>query len=477
MDAALLVVGVIVGLGAGLAGAWLVAERLRPDAARREADRADDERRAAEHQATVRAAVDAAVDTVVKVAGERLGAQAEAGSRELATRHQAFEQRVGELRGTVADQLALRNATVEQHMGDVRAELARVTELVATLQRDRAEQHGRVETRLSEMAAVSARLAETTQSLRQALANPKARGQWGERMADDVLRAAGLVEGISYRKQSATTAGTIPDFTFLLPGGRVLHMDVKFPVDNYLRYLEAASDRERDQHAIAFVRDVRARVRELSGRVYIDPDDTLDEVLLFIPNEAVYAFVHQHDRDLIEVALGLKVVLCSPSTLFSVLAVIRQAVEQTQLQRTSDEILACLAAFEQQWSKFSDALDKVGRSLDSVRRSWDELSGTRRRQLERQLDRVGELRSRREGHREIEAPVPLTLDADPDRVLGPTVMGVPRADGEGEGARQLERSSGAAAPGVPRGDGDAEAMRRAAGDVRPLPRPPASAAG
>jgi DNA recombination protein RmuC len=145
-------------------------------------------------------------------------------------------------------------------------------------------------------------------------------------------------------------------------------------------------------------------VRELSGRVYIDPDRTLDEVLLFIPNEAVYAFVHQHDRGLVEVALSQKVVLCSPSTLFSVLAVIRQAVEQTQLQRTSDEILACLAAFESQWGKFADALDKVGRSLDSVRRSWDDLAGTRRRQLERQLDRVGELRSRRDG-----APPPLPL--------------------------------------------------------------------
>jgi DNA recombination protein RmuC len=398
MDAALLLAGVILGLGAGLAAARLVAGRLvagaRPPGAAA-AEREAAARLAAEREATVRAAVDAAVDTVVKVAGERFGAQAEAGARELAARSATFEQQVGELRGRVADELTLRNAAVEAHMGDVRAELARVAELVGALQRDRAEQAGRVETRLAEVAATSARLADTTQSLRQALASPQARGQWGERMADDVLRAAGLVEGISYRKQSATPAGTVPDFTFLLPGGRVLHMDVKFPVDNYLRYLEAASDRERDQHAIAFVRDVRARVRELSGRVYIDPDDTLDEVLLFIPNEAVYAFVHTHDRDLVEVALRQKVVLCSPSTLFSVLAVIRQAVEQIQLQRTSDEILACLAAFENQWGKFADALDKVGRSLDTVRRSWDELTGTRRRQLERQLDRVDELRSRR----------------------------------------------------------------------------------
>ena len=89
-------------------------------------------------------------------------------------------------------------------MGDVRSELAKVADLVACLQRERAEQQGRVESRLAEVAAVGARLADTTQSLRQALASPQARGQWGERMADDVLRAAGLVEGINYRKQSGS---------------------------------------------------------------------------------------------------------------------------------------------------------------------------------------------------------------------------------------------------------------------------------
>lgn len=395
MDASALLFGALVGLVVGLVVARAVARAVASSAAstfRRQAG--------AEREAVVRAAV----DTVVAVAGERLGAQAEAGSRELRARHDQFEQRVGDLRGSVSEELALRNEAVEANVGAVRGELARLTELVAGLQRERAEQQGRVETRLAEVAAVSARLADTTQSLRQALASPTARGQWGERMADDVLRAAGLVEGISYRKQATTAAGTVPDFTFLLPGGRVLHMDVKFPIDNYLRYLDAATDHERDRYRVAFVRDVRARVRELSGRVYIDPDATLDEVLLFIPNEAVYAFVHTHDHDLVEVALGQKVVLCSPSTLFSVLAVIRQAVEQTQLQRTSDEILRCLAAFEQQWVKFTDAMDKVGRGVDTLRRGWDDLTGPRRRQLERQLDRVGELRNRQQDELPLDGP-------------------------------------------------------------------------
>jgi DNA recombination protein RmuC len=461
MDAALLVGGIVVGLAVGLAVAGAVTRSVAASAAQSAAqataeaaaDAAADRLRAdagAEREAMVRAAV----DTVVAVAGERLGAQADAGSRELQARQQSFEQRLGELRGVMADQIGLRNAAVEQRMGDVRSELAKVAELVAGLRQERAEQQGRVESRLAEVAAVSAKLADTTQSLRQALANPQARGQWGERMADDVLRAAGLVEGINYRKQSRIPGpGTIPDFTFMLPGGRVLHMDVKFPIDNYLRYLEAATDNDRERHRVAFVRDVRSRVKELSGRVYIDPDDTVDEVLLFIPNEAVYAFVHTHDRDLVEVALRQKVVLCSPGTLFSVLAVIRQAVEQVQLQRTSDEILACLAAFEQQWGKFSDALDKVGRGLDTVRRGWDELAGTRRRQLERHLDRVSELRSRRELARDVVGDCDDTGDTTEH---GTAVMAL--------------------------GDGEAEVLRRAAGDIRELPprpsgMPPSTAAG
>ena len=247
MDAALLVVGIVVGLATGLAvaGRSLARSRRRPPTRRRKRRRT---RRPIGCGPTP-------VPTARRWCGrqwrpwwpwpgERLGAQADAGARELEARHRSFEQRVGEMRGRVADEIELRNAAVEQRMGDVRSELAKVAELVACLQRERAEQQGRVESRLAEVAAVGARLADTTQSLRQALASPQARGQWGERMADDVLRAAGLVEGINYRKQSRISgAGTIPDFTFMLPGGRVLHMDVKFPIDNYLRYLEAAHRR------------------------------------------------------------------------------------------------------------------------------------------------------------------------------------------------------------------------------------------
>jgi DNA recombination protein RmuC len=311
------------------------------------------------------------------------------------------------------EKLGDKSATIDAH-------LQRVTDLMANLQLESAQQHGQLITNLRQATASSQALQETTQHLREALASPKARGQWGERMADDVLRTAGLVEGVTYRKQTAIDGGSIPDVTFLLPGGRMLHMDVKFPVDNYLRHLEAATDHERDAASKAFLKDVRNRVRELSGRAYIQPDSTLDEVLLFIPNESVWAFIHEQDPGLIDVALRQKVVLCSPVSLFAVLAVIRQAVDQTRLARTSDEILQCLSAFRQQWTKYADAIDTVEKRFGMAQKSLDDLTGTRRRALERQLERIDDLREAR---------------------------GLPE-------------------PAAPLGDGEGEVLRRVTGDVR-----------
>ncbi|MDH3707546.1 MAG: DNA recombination protein RmuC, partial [Acidimicrobiia bacterium] len=227
------------------------------------------------------------------------------------------------------------------------------------------------------------------------LANPKRRGQWGERMAEDVLSSAGFVEGVNYCRQRKMAGGGIPDITFFLPGGLALNMDVKFPVDNYLRYLEADDELAADAARRQFSKDVRARVRELADRGYVDPETTVDSVLLFIPNEAVYAFLHENDPDLVDQALAQKVVLCSPFTLFAVLAVIRQAVDQFRLERTSDQILVELARVEGEWHKYHDQVTKVGKHLGTLNNSFSELSGARTNQMGRAFKRIDALRTER----------------------------------------------------------------------------------
>ena len=271
-------------------------------------------------------------------------------------------------------------------------DLAPVHDELRRLQESLARTHGELRQQL-------AATHQTTATLTSALVSPKARGQWGERLADDVLRAAGLVEGVSYVRQRATRHGTIPDVTFLLPGEQVLHMDVKFPLDN------------RDSPA-TFLRDVRARVKELTGRGYVDPaGGTLDYVLLFVPNESLYAYIHEHDPELIDEALRRKVVLCAPMTLYAVLAVVRRAADVAALERTSGEVLAVLGTFTQEWERFCDALDKVGRTVDAVERAYGDLAGTRRRALERPLARVDELRRLGSSH-----PAAAATGLEPERL-------------------------------------------------------------
>jgi DNA recombination protein RmuC len=288
--------------------------------------------------------------------------------------------------------------------GDLRTEkalidqqLRQVSQRLGDFERTVREIDGRQRQQFGALATSVRSLSQTAQQLRDALGSAKQRGQWGERMADDVLRAAGFVEGVNYNKQRAVPSGGIPDFTFLLPGDLVLHMDVKFPLDNYVRFLDAESDAERSTLRRAFLRDVRDRIKELDGRGYLDDRrSTVDCLLLFVPNDNVYAFVQEHAPRLLDDAMAHNIVVCSPLTLFAILRVVRQAVDHFRLERTANEILELLGEFEVQWGKLGDRLDKLQRSFGVAQRDLEEVMGTRSRQLQRPLDRIAALRDARE---------------------------------------------------------------------------------
>ena len=300
---------------------------------------------------------------------------------------------------------------IDQQLVSMTGELGKVSDLVRELEHDRHKAFGELTNELQRQHEGLNALSEHTHQLREALASSRVRGQWGERMAEDVLQLAGFLEGVNYRKQATLAGAGRPDYTFLLPNGLVMHMDVKFPLDNYVRHLEATSDVERARTRDQFLRDVRDRVKELTTRGYLDAtDETVDCLLLFIPNEQVYAFVQEHDRDAIDDAMRHKIVLCSPLTLYAVLAVVRQAVDNFRLERTSNEILGLLREFSLQWEKYSTQLDRVQQRFDGVAKEYAALMTTRHRALQRPLDKIDSLRL---GEPALVDPeiVPLALEA------------------------------------------------------------------
>lgn len=299
-------------------------------------------------------------------------------------------------RDTTARELDSRKALIDQQLAAMNSGLDNVARLLTDLEKDRIEKFQELSSQLQKTGEQTSELARITGSLREALASSKVRGQWGERMADDVLRMCGFVEDINYTKQTTLDTGSRPDFTFLLPRGLKLNMDVKFPLDNYLKWIEAAGDMERKNFRDIFLRNIRDKIKEVSTRNYIDPaGNTLDYVLLFIPNEHIYAFIHDQDASILEDALKSKVIFCSPITLFAVLAVIRQAVDNFALERTSHEILGLFGVFRDQWGKFIEQLDRLGKRLADAQKEYDALATTRRKQLERPLAKIEQLKSGR----------------------------------------------------------------------------------
>ncbi|MEM3112519.1 MAG: DNA recombination protein RmuC, partial [Candidatus Anstonellales archaeon] len=85
----------------------------------------------------------------------------------------------------------------------------------------------------------------------------------------------------------------------------------------------------------------------------------------------------------------------SPLTLFAVLAVIRQAVDNFALEQTSNEILSLLGAFRKQWEEFLKKLEQVGKRIGDLQKEYDALITTRKTQLERPLKKMELLRTQR----------------------------------------------------------------------------------
>jgi DNA recombination protein RmuC len=296
-----------------------------------------------------------------------------------------------------AHSLDTKKQLIDQQLEAMNRKLESVSTLMHDIEKDRESKFGELNAHLRTIGEQTASLSASTATLREALSSARVRGQWGQRMAEDILRMIGLIEGINFKKELPIEgSGSRPDFVFFLPGNLQMNMDVKFPFDNYVKFLEDSSDSDREQHRAAFLRDVRARVKEVTTREYINPEKgTVDYVLLFIPNESIYAFIHENDPGILDYALKSRVICCSPFTLFAVLAVVRQAVDNFALKKESDNILSFFGRFHTEWNNFSSDLNKLGKQLGSTQKTYEELVGPRKRKLESPLRRIEALRQQK----------------------------------------------------------------------------------
>ncbi len=269
---------------------------------------------------------------------------------------------------------------INRRLGEMDDKLGKVQQLIDEFEKARESKLGALDDQLKN-------LTQTTSELHRALADNRARGQWGERIAEDLLKLMGFAEGINFYKQMTLPSGERPDFTITLPTGIYVHMDVKYSFDNYDMYHKADNNHERAKYADAFGRNVRNVIRDVANKGYIN-EDTVNCVVLLIPNEPVYRFMHEKDHSMMDFAMQNRIVLCSPMNLYPVLAVIHQAAQSLAFEKRSQKVFAVLTEIRTEWAKYTDQMDGMEKNFSTLERKFRELTGARTRQLDKKFDKI-----------------------------------------------------------------------------------------
>jgi DNA recombination protein RmuC len=244
--------------------------------------------------------------------------------------------------------------------------------------------------KLEEYSKVTTQLSTTTENLKKMLSNNQLRGQFGEQIADELLKMAGFVRGFDYEvNKEQAGSETRPDFCVYLPDKTKINVDSKFPYANLQRVTEAETEEEKNSYMKKFEKDVKEKIKQVCTRDYINPDDnTVDFVILFIPNEMVFSYIYDKLNDVWKEAMEKKVILAGPFSFTAILRMVRQAYQNFSYQKNIRQVIGHVQSFEKEFEKFQEEFFKVGDKIKSLDGQYQKVSTTRVNQLSRRVDKI-----------------------------------------------------------------------------------------
>ena len=257
-------------------------------------------------------------------------------------------------------------------------------------------------------------LKNVTSRLNLTLSSNQKRGNWGEIQVEKILEDSGLVKGQNFETQKPMESGKIPDVTLNLPEGQILNLDVKFPLNNYMKYLDVIQKRENsidesdydllDKSASElkndFLSDVRKRVNEVTKEGYIDPkNNTIDYALLFVPVEGIFQFIVENELeltngkiDIYNEAIEKNIIMVPPSLLLVYYSTIKNAVETFSLQDKARDLIDLHKVFLTQWEKYRKQIEGLQTSITSLQNKYDELTNVRSNELFKVVEKIDDLK-------------------------------------------------------------------------------------
>lgn len=279
-------------------------------------------------------------------------------------------------------------AGVKNLLGEITKGLEKQLEFSRKEVGDLKNQNAAIREQLAMTAKATEGLQVSTDSLKNLLTNNRLRGEWGEQVAEELLRSAGFVENFNYTKQTTTAEGR-PDITINLPDGTKLNVDAKFPFNDLLEYQEAKTPAAKKQALAKFNTTIKNKVKEITSKDYINPEaNTLDFVVMFIPNEMIFSFIYEKLPDINEYCNKRKVVLAGPFGFTAVLRLVLQAYKNFGYEKNLQEIFGLLSKFQDEYSKFGEHMQRLGNQLATAQKTFHEVEGTRSRKLTKVVDQI-----------------------------------------------------------------------------------------
>ncbi len=239
---------------------------------------------------------------------------------------------------------------------------------------------------IKELVELNRSIGKEAQDLTSALrGNSKVQGDWGEMILENILEKSGLRKGHEFVVQQTVDEdgktlrdengnGLRPDVVVYYPDERCIVIDSKVSLTAYTDYINAENDDDRAVYGKRHLQSVRAHISELSAKKYQDyiGRGKTDFVMMFIPNEGAYIAAMQLDNTLWQEAYDRRVLLVSPTHLFSALRLIAQLWSHDKQTRNTVEIAKAAGAMVDKFINFTKDMSNIEKSLTKTREAYDD---------------------------------------------------------------------------------------------------------
>lgn len=295
----------------------------------------------------------------------------------------------------IHNDLSNKERSIRQIVEQLKSEIDERQREIRSLEQDRNKSYASIKEAIMQHQEITKELKTTTDSLAKVLSNNQQRGEWGERIIEELLTSSGFVEGVHYVRQTKLGGGTDrPDITLMLPNKRVVPVDVKFPYSEIQKLSLAETKDQRATHEKQFASDIRQKIKKVAQ--YIRPeDDTLDYAILFVPNEMVFSFINQKYPDIITEAIQARVMIVSPFTFLIVARTVMESYRNFMMESNLRSIVKHIGEFAKEWEMFIDEFDKFGNSISKLDENFRKIRDTRHKQMTKKLQQIDQYKGKK----------------------------------------------------------------------------------